>query len=52
MIVKHFIIVQNKKTCVIFGMPQAVIDLNAADHVLDLCEIPEKISKEVQNLVR
>jgi len=45
-------IVQNKKTCVIFGMPQSVIDLNAADHVLDLCEIPEKISKEVQNLVR
>jgi len=45
-------IVQNKKTSVIFGMPQAVIDLNAADHILDLGEIPAKISKEVQNLVR
>jgi len=45
-------IVQNKKTCVIFGMPQSVIDLNAADHILDLGEISAKISKEVQNLVR
>jgi len=45
-------IVQNKKTSVIFGMPQSVIDLNAADHILDLDEIAAKISKEVQNLVR
>lgn len=45
-------IVQNKKTSVIFGMPQSVIDLNAADHILDLGEIAAKISKEVQNLVR
>jgi len=45
-------IVQSKKTCVIFGMPQSVIDLNAADHILDLNEIPAKISKEVKNLVR
>ncbi len=45
-------IVQSKKTCVIFGMPQSVIDLNAADHILDLNDIPEKISMEVQNLVR
>lgn len=45
-------IVQNKKTSVIFGMPQSVIDLNAADHILDLGEISAKISKEVQNLVR
>lgn len=45
-------IVQNKKTSVIFGMPQSVIDLNAADHILDLGEIAAKISKEIQNLVR
>jgi len=45
-------IVQSKKTCVIFGMPQSVIDLNAADHILDLNDIPEKISMEVQSLVR
>ena len=45
-------IVQNKETSVIFGMPQSVIDLNAADHILGLDEISAKISKEVQNLVR
>ena len=45
-------IVQNKETSVIFGMPKAVIDLNAADSILGLSEIPEKISEEVQNLVR
>ena len=45
-------IVQNKETCVIFGMPKAVIDLNAADHVLGLSEIPMKINEEILNLVR
>ena len=45
-------IVQNKETCVIFGMPQSVIDLDAADHILALNEIPTKILTEVQNLVR
>ncbi|QLH06863.1 chemotaxis-specific protein-glutamate methyltransferase CheB [Nitrosopumilus ureiphilus] len=45
-------IVQNKETSVIFGMPKAVIDLDAADHVLSLDEIPGKIFEEVQNLVR
>ncbi|WP_371503807.1 chemotaxis-specific protein-glutamate methyltransferase CheB [Nitrosopumilus adriaticus] len=45
-------IVQNKETSVIFGMPKAVIDLNAADFILGLDKIPSKISEEVQNLVR
>ena len=45
-------IVQNKETCVIFGMPKAVIDLDAADHVLPLNEIPAKIEEEVKKLVR
>ena len=45
-------IVQNKETCVIFGMPQSVIDLDAADHILDLNKISAEILKEVQNLVR
>lgn len=45
-------IVQNKETCVIFGMPQSVIDLDAADHILALNEISAEILKEVQNLVR
>ena len=45
-------IVQSKETCVVFGMPQSVIDLNAADHILDLNNISTKISNEVKNLVR
>ncbi len=45
-------LVQNKETCVIFGMPKSVIDLNAADAVLPLNDIPEKILKEVESLVR
>ncbi len=45
-------IVQNKETSVIFGMPKAVIDLNAADSILGLDEIPSKIHEEVQNLIR
>lgn len=44
-------IVQNKETCVIFGMPKAVIDLDAADHVVGINEIPMKIYEEMQNLV-
>jgi len=44
-------IVQNKETCVIFGMPQSVIDLDAADFVLPLDEIAKKIAMEVQVLV-
>lgn len=45
-------IIQNKETSVIFGMPKAVIDLNAADHILGIDEIPTKIYEEVQNLTR
>jgi two-component system chemotaxis response regulator CheB len=44
-------IVQNKETCVIFGMPQSVIDLDAADHILPLDDIAKKIEIEVQALV-
>jgi len=45
-------IVQNKETCVIFGMPKSVIDLDAADDILPLGDIPQKISMEIQALVR
>ena len=45
-------IVQNKETCVIFGMPKSVIDLDAADDILPLDDIPQKISMEIQALVR
>lgn len=44
-------IVQNKETCVIFGMPKSVIDLDAADFVLPLDNIPKKITMEIQALV-
>lgn len=44
-------IVQNKETCVIFGMAKSVIDLDAADFVLPLNDIPKKIAMEVQTLV-
>jgi two-component system chemotaxis response regulator CheB len=44
-------IVQNKETSVIFGMPQSVIDLDAADNVLPLNDIAKKIEMEVQALV-
>ena len=44
-------IVQNKETCVIFGMPKSVIDLDAADFVLPLDDIPKKITMEIQALV-
>lgn len=36
-------IAQNKESCVVFGMPKAAIDLNAADYVLGLDEIVEQI---------
>ena len=44
-------IVQNKETCVIFGMPKSVIDIDAADFVLPLDEIAKKIAMEIQVLV-
>jgi len=44
-------IVQNKETCVIFGMPKEVIDLNAADYILPLNKISLKIFEEVKKLV-
>jgi len=43
-------IVQNKETSVIFGMPQSVIDLDAADDILPLNDIAKKIEMEVQAL--
>lgn len=38
-------IVQDEKSCVVFGMPKAAIALNAVDEVLPLPSIPEAISK-------
>ncbi|HEY5974702.1 MAG TPA: chemotaxis-specific protein-glutamate methyltransferase CheB [Geobacteraceae bacterium] len=37
-------IVQDEKSCAVFGMPKAAISLDAADHVLPLTEIPQALT--------
>ena len=41
-------IAQNEKTCVVFGMPNAAIEMKAIDKVLPL----EKIAEEITLMVR
>jgi len=36
---------QNEQSCVVFGMPKEAIKLNAADHIIDLNEIPVLIAR-------
>jgi two-component system, chemotaxis family, protein-glutamate methylesterase/glutaminase len=36
-------IAQDEKSCAVFGMPKAAINLDAADHVLPLDEIPQAL---------
>jgi two-component system chemotaxis response regulator CheB len=36
-------IAQSEQSCVVFGMPKEAIKLGAAEHVIDLDKIPEKI---------
>jgi len=36
-------IAQNKESCVVYGMPAEAVKLNAADEILGLAEIPNKI---------
>jgi len=36
---------QNEQSCVVFGMPKEAIKLNAADHIIDLTEIPSLIAR-------
>ncbi|HEY6874716.1 MAG TPA: chemotaxis-specific protein-glutamate methyltransferase CheB [Geobacteraceae bacterium] len=38
-------IVQDEKSCVVFGMPKAAIALNAVDEILPLPSIPDAITK-------
>jgi len=38
-------IAQDEQSCVVFGMPREAIELGAADHILPLNDIPEKIIK-------
>lgn len=40
-----FTIVQDEKSCAVFGMPKAAIALGAADKVLNIDEIPDAVSK-------
>jgi two-component system chemotaxis response regulator CheB len=35
-----FVIAQNEETCVVYGMPRAVVEAGIADAVLPLDEIP------------
>ena len=40
-----FTMVQDEKSCTVFGMPKAAIALDAADEILSLLSIPEAITK-------
>ncbi len=42
---KGFVIAQNEETCVVYGMPRAVVNANLADAVLPIDKIPEEIIK-------
>lgn len=44
------VIVQDKKTSVVWGMPGAAVKLKAADHILPLEEIPPAIFKIIDSL--
>ena len=44
-----FTIVQDEKSCAVFGMPKAAIALDAADVVLSLEAIPAAIHKVFNN---
>ncbi len=40
---KGFIIAQNEETCVVYGMPKAVIEEGIADQIKSLAEIPQAL---------
>jgi two-component system chemotaxis response regulator CheB len=40
-----FTLVQDEKSCIVFGMPKAAIALDAADEILPLSNMPEAITK-------
>ncbi len=44
------VIVQDKESSVVFGMPGAAIKLNAVDYILPLNEIPNRLTSMVSNL--
>ncbi len=40
-----YVIAQNEETCVVYGMPKAVVNAHLADVVLPIERIPEEIVK-------
>lgn len=42
-------IAQDEETCLVYGMPRAVVDRGNADHVLPLHDIPHKIVQLLEN---
>jgi two-component system, chemotaxis family, protein-glutamate methylesterase/glutaminase len=40
-----YVIAQNEETCVVYGMPKAVVNAHLADAVLPIERIPEEIVK-------
>jgi two-component system chemotaxis response regulator CheB len=42
---KGYVIAQNEETCVVYGMPRAVVNANITDAVLPLDRIPEEIMR-------
>ena len=43
---------QDEKSCVVFGMPQAAIKLDAADEVVTLLRMPQAILEALAKPVR
>ena len=42
-------IAQDEASCVVFGMPKEAIERNAAEHVMPLCDIAQKMINLAQN---
>ncbi|MGB9614223.1 MAG: CheB methylesterase domain-containing protein, partial [Fervidobacterium sp.] len=40
---KGVVVAESQETCVVYGMPKAVVDEGYADHVLPADKIPEKL---------
>lgn len=42
-----YTIAQNRESCTVYGMPKAAIEMNAADEILDINLIPERLAELV-----
>jgi two-component system chemotaxis response regulator CheB len=42
-----FVIAQNEASCVVYGMPKAVVDANFADEIVELDKLAETILEAV-----